>query len=49
MSETSLNAIVAEYKRRVTGLKNYSEIRAVSIQFGLTAKNGVFQTKNQAT
>nr|AKN37043.1 hypothetical protein [Vibrio cyclitrophicus]AKN38248.1 hypothetical protein [Vibrio splendidus] len=49
MSETSLNAIVAEYKRRVKGIKNHSEIRAISIQFGLTVKSGVFQTKNQAT
>lgn len=47
MSNVSVNAIVAEYKRHAKGCRTYSEIRAVSKQFGITVRNGVRYYHNQ--
>lgn len=50
MSEASLNSIVAEYKRQVAGARTYSEIRAVSMQFGITVKlDGSYLLSGQAS
>ena len=41
MSSASLQAMIAEFHSAVKGCRSHSEIRAVSLQYGICSKGGV--------